>query len=93
MPKLSDLKPKEKSKETITLKEKEDKPISKSTLEKKVRLEDLNLDVILTTVNNYLKGYRTAYNNAKNDPLSETKKKYENILQEKEKIEAILKAS
>lgn len=46
----------------------------------------LDYDVLLTCVNNYLKGYKRAYENAKHDELSEVKKKYELVLKEREKL-------
>jgi len=54
-------------------------------------LQELDLELLLTGVNNYLKGYRTAYNNNKNDPTSEVARKYERFIKEKEKLENILK--
>ena len=52
---------------------------------------DLNYSIILVCINNYLKGFKKAYNNAKNDLLSETKRKYEEVLKEREKVLKLIK--
>ena len=51
----------------------------------------LDYRILLTAVNNYLKGYKNAYENAKNDPLSETKLKYEMMLKQKGILEEKIK--
>lgn len=51
----------------------------------------LDYRILLTAVNNYLKGYKNAYENAKNDPLSETKLKYEMMLKQKDVLEEKLR--
>jgi len=51
---------------------------------------NLNHRTLLTAVNNYLIGYRKAYERVKTDELSETKRKYEEMLAEKKKLENLL---
>jgi len=51
---------------------------------------DLKPSLLLTAVNNYLKGYKKSYERVKTDELSETKRKYEEMLAEKKKLENLL---
>lgn len=54
---------------------------------------ELDLDTILMALDNYIKGYRTAYNNAKNDPYSKVKKDYEKVLKQREIVEKLIISS
>ena len=50
----------------------------------------LNYRVLLTTVNNYLMGYRKAYERNQDNPLSEIKLKYEEVQKQKNILEKLL---
>ena len=47
--------------------------------------------VLLTAVNNYLIGYRKAYENVVSKPFSEVRRKYEEMLEQKKVLEEKLK--
>ncbi len=49
----------------------------------------LDYRALLTAVNNYLVGFRKAYKNAKDNPLSETKLKYETMQKQKKILEGL----
>lgn len=51
----------------------------------------LDYRILLTAVNNFLIGYKKAYQNAKSRPFSEVKLKYESMLKQKEILEAKIK--
>lgn len=58
----------------------------KLPLQLKVKVYELNYDLLLTAVNNFLKGYKSAYERQKGKPFDETVKKYNNMLKEREKL-------
>ncbi|MCP4651668.1 MAG: hypothetical protein GY853_16525 [PVC group bacterium] len=64
--------------------------VPKSTASTRTKQTNLNHRTLLTAVNNYLKGYKRAYERVESDMFSETKRKYEEMLKEKDKLERML---
>ena len=89
MPKLSDLEPKKVSYPVVKQKKKPNQDTIPIITK---RRPNLNYRVLLTAINNYLLGYKKTYENAKDNPLSESKLKYEDMLKEKVKVEKLLES-
>ncbi|MBA7494637.1 hypothetical protein ES702_05214 [subsurface metagenome] len=51
---------------------------------------ELDLSTIEMAINNYLKGYKKAYENSKNNPYSKVKIDYEKVLKQREIVEKLI---